>query len=93
VARVVYSRRFGRRAARVNNSRHIVSGIWLHYLFNDHNSLLRGVCFYHSVVLRRDMRDSSGKMPVVIFWFDCCAAARDGKILQSSAAQINGLTN
>jgi hypothetical protein len=25
--------------------------------------------------------------------FDCCAAARDGRILHSSSDQINGLTN
>src|SRR5215510_5738541 len=39
VARVVYSRRFGRRAARVNNSRHTVSGIWLRYFFKGHKSV------------------------------------------------------
>jgi len=45
-------------AARINNSRHIVSGIWLRYFFKDHKSvpLFHTICDYLSVSATRVRR-------------------------------------
>jgi len=46
-------------AARVNNSRHIVSGIWLRYFFKDHNSSLHGHKSFDAAY-----RENQAKRPV-----------------------------